>query len=197
MNDKLQAFQNVKTIADFKQQLEANPEYVYKGYFHKETLDYALSGLDIMTEENKTAFLGFIQHIDRKMSMASTAKGNSYHKIPTALAGAIYYAYFPENIEGLNYDIITILAKHLIPKSFESYSTAVDYYGKELLGVIHELGTDFMSRDVLMDLADIKLENGETKDKVVSYMTTTPIETLKQESYDYIEKSIEIAGRYL
>lgn len=197
MANKQRAFTEIKTMADFKYELDTHPNYVFRAYFNSDSLEYALNGLNIMTDENEEAFLGFVHHIDKTLSMAGTAHGNRFHKIPTALAGAIFYAYCPETIEGLTYDEIAILAKFAIPETFDFYETSAAYFGKDLLATIHSIGEDFMYHSMYMELADYKLKQGQTKEEVTSFMKDNPLEQVKQEAFDYAQAVIEIAGRYL
>mgnify|MGYP003310441656 CR=1 FL=1 len=45
--------------------------------------------------------LDFANSVDRKMNFGGQAHKNRYHKIPTILAGAIYFNEYPENVEDL------------------------------------------------------------------------------------------------
>lgn len=197
MANKQRAFQEVQTIADFKQDLTTYPRYVYKACLTNENVDYALNALNIMTEENEEKFLRFLHHIDRNLSMGGTAAANRYHKIPTALAGAIYFAYYPETVEELSLDEMTVLAKYMCPEPFDNYPAAVEHFGKELLGTIHSIGIDFMYRETYMNLANKKLEEGLPREEVTAYMTSKPIEELNQEAFEFEREELERVGKYL
>lgn len=197
MAESKRAYKDTKTIADLKEDFANFPRYVYQGYFDPESLNYALSGLDIITEENKEYFLEFVHHIDKTMSMAGTANANRYHKIPTILAAAIYYAYYPEKIEDLDYDELAVLAKHAIPEPFEFYQTSRTMFSKELLSTIHNLGDDFMYRSMYTELAEYKITEGKSPNEVTKYFKETPKEKINQEGFTYSQNMIRIGGYYL
>ena len=112
------AFDEIKTIKDFKKDIENNPRYANGTYMNQESLEYAFNGLRMLEDDGETTFMKFIHHVDKKLSMGGTANGNRYHKIPTILAGAIYLAYFSEEVADLTLDELTILSKHSIVEPF-------------------------------------------------------------------------------
>ena len=197
MAEQRRAYREVKTIADLKTDLNNYPKYVYQNYFNQESLNYALSGLDIMTEENQEFFLEFVHHIDRTMSMPGTANANRYHKVPTILAAAIYYAYYPEIIEDLDYDELAVLAKHAIPEPFDFYSTSRNIFSKQLLNTIHSLGDDFMYRSMYSEMAEDKISAGASPTDVINYFKTTPKEQINKEGFAFAENQIREGGYYL
>lgn len=193
MNKTMRAFAEIKTISDFKQELENSVEYVNGSYFNQETLETAITSLNSMPAEQQARFLSFIHHVDRTMSMAGAAKANRYHKIPTALAGCIYFAQFPETIKDLSYDELSVLARHSAIAPLAFYESAVEKYGQELLAAIVAKSEDYMYRGTYLALASQKISEGQSKEEVVNYITNMPLNELKEESLNAIWK----VGKYI
>ncbi len=191
------AFEGVKTINDFKADLENNPRYANGSYMNQEALQYAFNGLRMLEDDGEKTFMSYLHQVDRRLSMAGTANGNRYHKIPTILAGAIYLAYFRDDISELTLDELAILSKHSIVEPFSSYEMNTKKYPKELLGTIKSISEDFMFSDLYMELADKKIEEGQTPHEISEYMKSTPIKTLNQEGFDYVDQMIQEGGIYL
>ena len=191
------AFDDVRNIDDLRNDIANNPRYANGTYMNQESLEYAFSGLRILEDDGEKTFLKFVHHVDKKLSMAGTANGNRYHKIPTVLAGAIYLAYFKEEVSELTLDELTILSKHSIVEPFAFYEINTQKYTKELLGTIESISEDIMFSDLYMELADKKLEEGETPHEISEYMKTTPTETLNKEGFDYVDQIIQEGGIYL
>ena len=191
------AFDELKTIKDLKKDIENNPRYANGTYMNQDALGYAFTGLRMLEEDGEKNFMKFVHHVDKKLSMGGTANGNRYHKIPTILAGAIYLAYFSEEVADLTLDELTILAKHSIVVPFEFYETSPKTYSKELLGTISSISEDFMFADLYMELADKKIEEGQSPQEISDYMKTTPTEILNREGFDYVYSLIQGGSIYL
>lgn len=191
------AFDELKTIKDLKKDIENNPRYANGTYMNQDALGYAFTGLRMLEEDGEKNFMKFVHHVDKKLSMGGTANGNRYHKIPTILAGAIYLAYFSEEVADLTLDELTILAKHSIVVPFEFYETSPKTYSKELLGTISSISEDFMFADLYMELADKKIEEGQSPQEISDYMKTTPTEILNREGFDYVDSLIQGGSIYL
>lgn len=191
------AFDELKTIKDLKKDIENNPRYANGTYMNQDALGYAFTGLRMLEEDGEQNFMKFVHHVDKKLSMGGTANGNRYHKIPTILAGAIYLAYFSEEVADLTLDELTILAKHSIVGPFEFYETSPKTYSKELLGTISSISEDFMFADLYMELADKKIEEGQSPQEISNYMKTTSTEILNREGFDYVDSLIQGGSIYL
>lgn len=191
------AFDELKTIKDLKKDIENNPRYANGTYMNQDALGYAFTGLRMLEEDGEKNFMKFVHHVDKKLSMGGTANGNRYHKIPTILAGAIYLAYFSEEVADLTLDELTILAKHSIVVPFEFYETSPKTYSKELLGTISSISEDFMFADLYMELADKKIEEGQSPQEISDYMKTTSTEILNREGFDYVDSLIQGGSIYL
>ena len=191
------AFDELKTIKDLKKDIENNPRYATGTYMNQDAVGYAFTGLRMLEEDGEKNFMKFVHHVDKKLSMGGTANGNRYHKIPTILAGAIYLAYFSEEVADLTLDELTILAKHSIVVPFEFYETSPKTYSKELLGTISSISEDFMFADLYMELADKKIEEGQSPQEISDYMKTTPTEILNREGFDYVDSLIQGGSIYL
>lgn len=191
------AFDELKTIKDLKKDIENNPRYANGTYMNQDAVGYAFTGLRMLEEDGEKNFMKFVHHVDKKLSMGGTANGNRYHKIPTILAGAIYLAYFSEEVADLTLDELTILAKHSIVVPFEFYETSPKTYSKELLGTISSISEDFMFADLYMELADKKIEEGQSPQEISDYMKTTPTEILNREGFDYVDSLIQGGSIYL
>lgn len=191
------AFDELKTIKDLKKDIENNPRYATGTYMNQDAVGYAFTGLRMLEEDGEKNFMKFVHHVDKKLSMGGTANGNRYHKIPTILAGAIYLAYFSEEVADLTLDELTILAKHSIVVPFEFYETSPKTYSKELLGTISSISEDFMFADLYMELADKKIEEGQSPQEISDYMKTTSTEILNREGFDYVDSLIQGGSIYL
>lgn len=191
------AFDELKTIKDLKKDIENNPRYANGTYMNQDALGYAFTGLRMLEEDGEKNFMKFVHHVDKKLSMGGTANGNRYHKIPTILAGAIYLAYFSEEVADLTLDELTILAKHSIVVPFEFYETSPKTYSKELLGTISSISEDFMFADLYMELADKKIEEGQSPQEISDYMKKTSTEILNREGFDYVDSLIQGGSIYL
>ena len=191
------AFDELKTIKDLKKDIENNPRYATGTYMNQDAVGYAFTGLRMLEEDGEKNFMKFVHHVDKKLSMGGTANGNRYHKIPTILAGAIYLAYFSEEVADLTLDELTILAKHSIVVPFEFYETSPKTYSKELLGTISSFSEDFMFADLYMELADKKIEEGQSPQEISDYMKTTSTEILNREGFDYVDSLIQGGSIYL
>lgn len=191
------AFDELKTIKDLKKDIENNPRYANGTYMNQDAVGYAFTGLRMLEEDGEKNFMKFVHHVDKKLSMGGTANGNRYHKIPTILAGAIYLAYFSEEVADLTLDELTILAKHSIVVPFEFYETSPKTYSKELLGTISSISEDFMFADLYMELADKKIEEGQSPQEISDYMKTTSTEILNREGFDYVDSLIQGGSIYL
>lgn len=191
------AFDDVRTINDFKKDLESNPRYANGTYMNQEAVQYAFNGLRMLEDDGEQTFMSYLHQVDKRLSMAGTANGNRYHKIPTILAGAIYLAYFKDDISDLTLDELAILSKHSIVEPFSFYEINPNKYSKELLGTIKSISEDFMFSDLYMELADKKIEEGQTPHEISEYMKSTPIKALNQEAFDYVDQMIQEGGIYL
>lgn len=194
---KKKAFDQINSIADLRVELQENINYLTGYYLNSETLDAAIAGLNILTEQGQKDYLTFVHHVDKSLSLAGAAKANRYHKIPTIMAGLIYYAYYPSTITDLTLDEITILAKFSIVESLQFYENSVEYYGKPLLSTVASLSPDFMYRDGFMHLANKYLKEGTENSSVVTHFETTPLEDLKQEMFTYEQEIVKEVGKYL
>lgn len=197
MANTTRAYTNIKTIEDFKNDLLEYPQYVNSALFQKVTLLKSIQALNAMDEETSQKFLECLHHIDKKQSCPGSSNGNRFHKVPTILASAIYFAYYPTSIEGLNYDEIAILSKYSIPEAIEFYQTASTNWTKSLLGEITSKSDDHMALSGYMELASCQMDFGSTPEAVAKYFHETPPQTLRQEVHIFTEKQIEKGGIYL
>lgn len=193
----LKAFTSVKTINDLKNNLLEYPIYTERSFIDDSTLKLALHGLDVMDENISQQFIAYLHHVDTKMNCPGAANGNRYHKVPTILAGAIYFAYYPDTIADLNFDEIAILSKFSTVEPLSFYKQARNRWTKELLSQITSLSTDHMALSSFMELANLKLDSGMSSSQVTEYMGNTPPATLSQTAYDYIGEELEKGGYYL
>ena len=195
--NKQRAFTDIKTISDLKEELKKHPNYLQNSYLNPETLEAAIKGLEYLSENEAEAYLEFVHHVDKALSMGGTARGNRYHKLPTIMAGLIYYAYYPSTISELSLDEITILSKFSIINPLQFYENSVEYYGKDLLDEISKTTNDFMYRDGFMHLAETKLKSGIPNSQVVTHFANTPLELLKEELFTLEREEMKEVGKYL
>ncbi len=190
------AYKDLTTIAEFKEDLEAFPRYT-TGYFPEDTIDYAFSALSMLEQEDEKKFVKFIHHVDKSLSMGGTANANRFHKIPTLLSGAIFFAYYPESIEDLDFDELAILAKYTICTTADKYPVYAQKFSKRLLRTVHDIGPDFMYRSEYIDYANHLIDEGSQADDVADYFRTEPLEKIKKEAMDYSYAQIQEAYKHL
>lgn len=197
MANNTRAYTTVKTIEDFKSNLLEYPEYVDKNFMPKDLIQMSLQGLNEMDRETSTRFLTCLHHIDKKFSEAGAANANRFHKVPTILASAIYFAYCKDSIEGLSDDEIALLSEYSIPEPFNFYETAKTTWPKELLGAINSVSDDYMELQDYMLLADHQINEGTSKQEVITYFTETPHEIIKNTAFAYVAEQFEKGAIYL
>ena len=168
-------------LEEMKRQIPEMSRY----YFHEETLPVAIASLSTQDPNKRKRILDFANSVDRKMNFGGQAHKNRYHKIPTILAGAIYYSEYPESVEELDADEMEILAKHSITFPISFYKNATMYYTKQLLRTIYEIGPDFMFRTGYMFLTEKYFDQGKTPDEINTYFKESDLKELLEESFEY------------
>lgn len=193
----LQAFTEIKTLEDFKSEMKQSLKYLGDDYLDPEAADLAIEALGNLPEERQAEFIKYIHHVDKTLSYPGAAEANRHHKIPTILAGLIYYYGYWDKIKDLNMDEIAILSRFSAPKYLQFYENSVEYFDKPILSAIALKISDYMFRGSFIDAADLRLQKGENKETIAEHITNTPLDELKQEGVEaYREKYREI-GKYL
>ena len=176
-------------LKEMKEQIPSMSKY----YFHEDSLPIALNAILTKDESTRKKILSFANSVDRKMNFASQAHKNRYHKIPTILAGAVYYSEYPDTIADLDNDELEILAKHSITLPISFYKQATMYYTKQLLRTIYEIGPDYMYRTGYMFLTEKYFEQGKTPEEVNEYFSNSDLKELLEESFEYERMTMEEA----
>lgn len=156
-----------------------------KYYFHSDSIEQAKASLHTLDPKTQQQILKFANHVDKSMNFGGQARKNSYHKVPTILAGAIYLDLYPEHVADLSSLELETLAKHSITLPLTFYKKSKMYYTKELLAAINAIGPDYMYRTGYMFLTEKYFEQGKTPQEVTEYFLTADRKSLLKESFDY------------
>ena len=197
-NRSLKVFNDIDTFLSLKDtifQLLLN--YPQNNYMNETSQLEAINALQNMDEKQQEYFVKYVKHIDRKMSVPSAAKGNLFHKLPTVLAGSIYIGKYFEQTRVLTLDEIMVLSGFSIFEPIEFYQGAIPYLSKELLSSVATKHFDYTFQWLLLDYAASKINKGETKETVATYIKQTPIKQLTEESYEYEKQVLQEAGFYI
>ena len=159
-------FNKTTDYNEFLEEMKRQIPEMSKYYMDEESLKVAIQSIQTVDEPTRKKILAFANSVDRKMNFGGQAHKNKYHKIPTILAGAIYYSEFPESVASLDVDELEILAKHSITFPISFYKNATMYYTKQLLRTIYEIGPDFMFRTGYMFLTEKYFDQGKTPDEI-------------------------------
>ena len=178
-------FNKTTDYNDFLEEMKRQIPEMSKYYMDEESLKVAIQSIQTVDEPTRKKILAFANSVDRKMNFGGQAHKNRYHKIPTILAGAIYYSEFPESVASLDVDELEILAKHSITFPISFYKNATMYYTKQLLRTIYEIGPDFMYRTGYMFLTEKYFEQGKTSEEINEYFKTSNLQELLEESFEY------------
>lgn len=191
-------FDHIETFDELKADLyDKLLNYPHMNYMDDTSLEYAIRGLNEMDEKKQKQTLKFVRQVDRKLSMAGTARGNLFHKLPTVMAGCLYIQYFSDQIQDLTPDELIILARFSIVEPPSFYEGAVDYLGQDLLNAVVTKHFDYMFQTSFLDYAESKIKKGEPKDKVATYIREVPLATLKEETFEYERQILEEVGKYI
>ena len=181
MGYKKKAFKEMKTISDYKQEIENSVKYLVDSFFNMNTFKSSMDGLASMSEQQIESFLKFVRHVDETFNMDAAADCNRYHKIPTIVAGSVYFSYFPEVTKELNLDELSTLAFFSVVEPISFYEHAVDTVGKEVLSTVINKTPNYLERMHIMIVVDEQKKAGQTKEDIVKYITDSPLEQLKEE----------------
>ena len=178
-------FNKTTDYNEFLEEMKRQIPEMSKYYMDEESLKVAIQSIQTVDEPTRKKILAFANSVDRKMNFGGQAHKNRYHKIPTILAGAIYYSEFPESVASLDVDELEILAKHSITFPISFYKNATMYYTKQLLRTIYEIGPDFMFRTGYMFLTEKYFDQGKTPDEINTYYKESDLKELLEESFEY------------
>ena len=178
-------FNKTTDYNEFLEEMKRQIPEMSKYYMDEESLKVAIQSIQTVDEPTRKKILAFANSVDRKMNFGGQAHKNKYHKIPTILAGAIYYSEFPESVASLDVDELEILAKHSITFPISFYKNATMYYTKQLLRTIYEIGPDFMFRTGYMFLTEKYFDQGKTPDEINTYFKESDLKELLEESFEY------------
>ena len=186
-------FNKTTDYNEFLEEMKRQVPEMSKYYFNDETLPSALQAIATQDPNKRKKILAFANSVDRKMNFGGQAHKNRYHKIPTILAGALYYSEYPESVEDLDVDEMEILAKHSITFPISFYKQATMYYTKQLLRTIYEIGPDYMFRTGYMFLTEKYFDQGKTPEEVNTYFRNSNLKELLEESFEYERMIVEEA----
>lgn len=186
-------FNKTTNYEEFLDEMKRQIPEMSKYYLHEETLPVALQALATQDQKTRKRILDFANSVDRKMNFGGQAHKNRYHKIPTILAGAIYFSEYPDSVEQLDADEMEILAKHSITFPISFYKNATMYYTKQLLRTIYEIGPDFMFRTGYMFLTEKYFDQGKSPDEINTYFKNSNLKELLEESFEYERITMEEA----
>ena len=178
-------FNKTTDYNEFLEEMKRQIPEMSKYFMDEESLKVAIQSIQTVDEPTRKKILAFANSVDRKMNFGGQAHKNRYHKIPTILAGAIYYSEFPESVASLDVDVLEILAKHSITFPISFYKNATMYYTKQLLRTIYEIGPDFMFRTGYMFLTEKYFDQGKTPDEINTYFKESDLKELLEESFEY------------
>ena len=186
-------FNKTTDYNEFLEEMQRQVPKMSKYYFNDETLPVALQAIATQDPNKRKKILAFANSVDRKMNFGGQAHKNRYHKIPTILAGALYYSEYPESVEDLDVDEMEILAKHSITFPISFYKQATMYYTKQLLRTIYEIGPDYMYRTGYMFLTEKYFDQGKTPEEINTYFKNSDLKELLEESFEYERITMEEA----
>lgn len=183
---KSSLFKDVNNIEDLKELIKSDMDYICTRtncFMNEESLENAFQGLATFPEEQEKKLISFLKRVDKAFYSPGSYKGNAYHKYPIALAGLIYYRYYPDTISKLTLDEIVLLSSHSFVEPFSFYETAVDYYGKEMLSsIIAKTNNDTYDSMSIFMLADHMMKKTEkTKEETTEYIKETSATDLLEE----------------
>lgn len=181
MREKSQLFNKVTTYDDIKNIIRDNANYLNTGYFNIQSLSQGINSLYNLSVEKQSKVIEFAHQLDHSLKLIGAAKQNCYHKIPTLLAGIIYYDKYYDEFSSYSLDEQTILAKFSIIQPPEFYQSATKTYTKEIVNCIANKSTDFFIRSDLMFLTRELLNEKKQTKEIKEYITTTPQDDLLQE----------------
>ncbi len=197
MAKKQKAYDEVTSIAEFKQDLLAYPQYTDTLFLTKDTLAMALTGLNNSTPEKEKDFLTFMHYVDSRLSMPGLANCNRFHKIPVILAGSIYINYYPETIADLTLEELRLLATYSVVEPPYFYPTATALVNKELLSAVINKTQECSYQTDFLEIAISKIKHGAPREEVIADFNETPLEKLEEESQAHTEEMFKEIAKYL
>lgn len=181
MTKKLKLFDEVTTYDDVKNIIRENVNYLNNGYFNIESLTEGINSLNNLPLDKQSKVLKLVNQIDKTMSLPGSANQNSYHKIPTLLAGILYYDKYDNQISSYSLDEQTILAHYSITQGPTFYQSATKTYNKQIISCIAIKSKDLFTRDDLMFLTQQLIVEEKKGEEIIEYITSTPQDTLIDE----------------
>lgn len=179
------------TYQDIKKEVEANLDSILdikRGYFDDTAAMAGFQSLGRMDEQKQKEFVKFALFVDRKMNFAGQAKQNRTDKIPTILAGAIYYDRHYEEIMQYELKEQMLLAKFSVMQPLSFYDQASSNYPKELIKAIVRKERNYAFQEWYIELAENYLEKGWTPKEITDYINNNSQENLHKEYIEYDTK---------
>lgn len=165
-------------------------DYLSNGYFTSDVVARGVHDLKHIPSNRQKKFCEFVSYVDR--SFATNFKNpNFYHKIPTIVAGSIYFTEYFSQVADLSKEEMSVLAKYSITHNNDFYEDAPDIFSKDVLQVIVSKTPDFFARDSLMFLFHNKLSTAIDKETLALEFENKPLHGLLEESFQKEEKIVE------
>lgn len=175
-----------------------NTSYLVNGYFTTEVVPVGILALKDIPKEQQQKFCDFVDYVDRHF-VVSTKNVNLYHKIPTIVAGSIYFTNYYDMINHLTVEEVSILAKYSITQPISFYEQAPAIFTKDVLGTVARKTPDFFARDDLMYLVEEQFSQDVSKEAVIGRLTEESLDLLLQESFmkeeEQVKKELQNEGR--
>lgn len=175
-----------------------NTQYLANGYFLSDVVPIGISAMKNISVECQPKFCEFVSYVDKHFVLSSNMT-NLYHKIPTIVAGSIYFVHQEDMAKELSVEELATLAKYSITQPVDFYEQASTTFTKDVLATVVEKTTDFFARDSLMYLVDEAFSRGDIKEEIMQKITSEPLDALLQEAFiteeQQVEKELQNEGR--
>lgn len=193
---KSSLFKDVNNIEDLKELIKNDMDYICTRtncFMNEESLEYAFQGLATFPETQEKKLISFLKRVDKVFYSPGSYKGNAHHKYPVALAGLIYYKYYPETIAKLTLDETILLSSFSFVEPFSFYAQSAQCYGKEMLSSIIEKTNNhpYDSMAIIMVANHKMKDDHKTKEETTEYIKQTSTEQLLEEEKQLAIKMFE------
>lgn len=175
-----------------------NAQYLANGYFSLGVVPVGISALKQISVEQQPKFCEFVSYVDKHFVLSSKMT-NLYHKIPTIVAGSIYFVHQEDTAKDLSVEELATLAKYSITQPVDFYEKSPTVFTKDVLETVVKKTSDFFSRDSLMYLVDEAFSRGDTAEDVIQKISNVSLDELLQEAFiaegQQVEKELQNEGR--
>lgn len=186
------------SYSDIVDVVSQNTQYLANGYFSSDAVSTGILALKHISVEQQSKFCEFVSYVDKHFVLSSSM-ANLYHKIPTIVAGSIYFVHQEDMVRNLSVEELSTLAKYSITEPIDFYEQAPTIFTKNVLNTVVKKTTDFFARDSLMYLVDDTFSRCHSERDIIQKISTESLDKLLRESFiaeeQQVEKELQNEGR--